>query len=254
MCAGLLASAAFGKGVLVLSFDDGEWNFDGWLKAIPVFEKYDATATFFVSGPIDRRAVAVMKELRKHGHTVGLHGFKHEKAVDLVKKIGLEAYWTREIEPQLTACAKAGLAVRDFSYPYAQRTPELDAFLFGKGFARVRGATDYPAGGAANCGACFFPAKDCPTTRLMAGIVACTAEKVTSEDLVACVRRAGAKDEVFQAIAHDIAAKPSRIGLDLAWLEAMLKAAKEADVRVCGYDKLGGTFPQTANTVTKETK
>lgn len=234
-----LSATGFGKGVLVLSFDDGEWNFDGWLKAIPVFEKYDATATFFISGPIDKRAIRVMKELQAHGHTVGLHGFSHANAVELAKKFGMEGFWTREIAPQLKACERAGIAIRDFSYPDTRHTPELDAFFFSKGFVRVRGATEYPAGGAAQCDDCFFPAKACGETRVMAGIVACRADDVTLEDLLACVRRAAKRDEAFQAIAHDIAPKASRIGMDVAWLEALLKTAKENQVSVVSYGKLG---------------
>jgi len=37
--------------MLILSFDDR--NFDDWIDAMPIFEKYGAHATFFVSGEID---------------------------------------------------------------------------------------------------------------------------------------------------------------------------------------------------------
>ena len=49
-------------GTLVLSFDDR--NFNDWKKALPIFDKYDAHVTFFVSGPIDGDAAKVLKELR----------------------------------------------------------------------------------------------------------------------------------------------------------------------------------------------
>ena len=62
------------KGVLVLSFDDR--NFNDWVKAMPLFEKYGAHATFFVCGPIDGEAVRVMKRLSEAGHSVGLHGLR----------------------------------------------------------------------------------------------------------------------------------------------------------------------------------
>ena len=40
-----------GRGLLLLRFDDR--NFDGWEKALPLFEKTGAHATFFINGAID---------------------------------------------------------------------------------------------------------------------------------------------------------------------------------------------------------
>jgi len=43
------------SGSLLLSFDDR--NFVDWENAVPLFEKYGAHATFFISGSIDATAV-----------------------------------------------------------------------------------------------------------------------------------------------------------------------------------------------------
>lgn len=58
------------KGVLLLSFDDR--NLADWEKAIALFGKYGAHATFFVTGKIEGDAVRILKKLRDHGHTIGL--------------------------------------------------------------------------------------------------------------------------------------------------------------------------------------
>ena len=46
-------------GIVFFTFDDR--NFDGWLQAIPLFEKYNAHATFMVSGEIDQDTAQKIK-------------------------------------------------------------------------------------------------------------------------------------------------------------------------------------------------
>ena len=67
-----------GKGAIVLSFDDR--NLADWEKAIPLFDKYGAHATFFCTGKIEGDAARVLKKLRDHGHSIGLHGLNHLNA------------------------------------------------------------------------------------------------------------------------------------------------------------------------------
>ena len=75
------AAAAERRGALCLTFDD----FGGadWVKADKIFKKYDAHATFLISGLIDQDRIAVMKALQSAGHTVGLHGRNHLSASKL---------------------------------------------------------------------------------------------------------------------------------------------------------------------------
>ena len=77
-----------GKGVVLLSFDDR--NFAGWKAALPIFDKYRAHATFFVSGPIDKSAIDTMQLLCAKGHSVGLHGLRHRNADKAVVDMGEE--------------------------------------------------------------------------------------------------------------------------------------------------------------------
>ena len=102
-------------GVLVLSFDDN--HFAGWEKAMPLFEKYGAHATFFVSGDIDDAAVRTMKRLSAAGHSVGLHGQTHANADAAIAAKGAERYWAEEIEPQSDRTHWAHLPVTSFAYP-----------------------------------------------------------------------------------------------------------------------------------------
>ncbi|MBR4172720.1 MAG: polysaccharide deacetylase family protein, partial [Kiritimatiellae bacterium] len=79
-----------GRGALCLTFDDR--NFDAWERNIPLFEKYGAHATFFVCGAIDARAEKCMRRLSAAGHSIGLHGMRHQKATDALQKLGEEGY------------------------------------------------------------------------------------------------------------------------------------------------------------------
>ena len=115
------------KGVLCLTFDDR--NFDAWERNIPLFAKYGAHATFFVSGKIDERAEKCMRRLSAEGHCIGLHGFRHQRARLALSKLGEEGYIREEILPQLSVCREKGLDVRSFAYPYRDRSSETDAIL-----------------------------------------------------------------------------------------------------------------------------
>ncbi len=75
-------------GALCLTFDDR--NFDGWERNLPLFARYGAHATFFICGPIDARAEACMRRLSAAGHSIGLHGLNHLRAVDALARLGGE--------------------------------------------------------------------------------------------------------------------------------------------------------------------
>ena len=100
-------------GLLCLSFDDR--NFDAWERCLPLFAKYGAHATFFVCGPIDARAEACLKKLSAAGHSVGLHGQRHQRAPQLIAKLGErhDRHNIREVDLEriLAAARAAGVAV-----------------------------------------------------------------------------------------------------------------------------------------------
>jgi len=253
VCCALGTGTAFAKGALLLSFDDR--NFAGWTNAIPLFEKYDAHATFFASGAIDAQAVAAMRELDAHGHAVGLHGLRHANADELLAKVGPEEYYRLEVEPQVTAARARGLTVRNYAYPNCRHSEETDRLLFAKGFHRLRagsGLTPYDPKHLrakewkplAMQDAAFLPCRGVGTNRLMKGVIVGEAYNTRIDDIVACVRRAAANDELFQIISHDIAPDARSINMKTEWLEAILKTAQELNVHVISYDRLGGDFKE----------
>ena len=64
-----------------LTFDDRDVA--GWVEAIPIFEKYDARATFFVTrfDQLSDEQVDGLRTLREAGHTIGCHGFRTSRSL-----------------------------------------------------------------------------------------------------------------------------------------------------------------------------
>ena len=236
------------KGVLVLSFDDR--NFDDWERAIPLFDRYGAHATFFVSGEIDNAVVRTMKKLRAHGHSIGLHGLRHADADREIAAKGAERYYEDEISRQKRTCDVSYVPVCSFGYPNGRRTEETDKLFFDRGFERVRcsvpGATPYDPEGVKQAGrkplvsneALYSPAKDLPGIRLIRTITVGEAYHTDIGEVLACLKRAAAHKEVFAITSHGISPDAKGIHMKTEWLEAILKLAKELDLRVLGFDEL----------------
>lgn len=236
-----------GRGAILLSFDDR--NFKGWREALPIFDKYRAHATFFVSGPINKDAISAMKLLSAKGHSVGLHGLGHRNADKAVADMGAELYWKEEIEPQLNICRMLKVPISSFAYPNCRRNDETDALFFSRGFAYVRGSTGlapYDPKGLkqagrrplSECDGAFFPAGDIASHRLLRTTILGECYHTDTNDLVRCIERAHARDEVLVLTSHDIAEKPSGIGLPVSWLELILSKSDELGMAVVGYDEL----------------
>ena len=236
-----------GKGTILLSFDDR--NFKGWKEAIPIFEKYRAHATFFVSGPIDKNAIGTMRLLSAKGHSVGLHGLSHRNADKAVAEMGAELYWKEEIEPQLNICRMLDIPISSFAYPNCRRTDETDALFFSKGFSYVRGSTGLtphdPKGlkqagrrPLSECDGAFFPASEIASHRLLRTSILGEYYHTDTNDLVRCIERAHARDEVLVLTSHDISEKPNGISLPVSWLELILSKSDELGMAVVGCDEL----------------
>ena len=235
-------------GLLVLSFDDR--NFSDWLKALPLFEKYGAHATFFVSGPIDGEAVRVMKRLSEAGHSVGLHGLRHANADEAMAKKGAELYYKDEIEPQREACRVAYVPIRSFAYPNCRRSDETDALFRRKGFAHVRGGhkgvAPFDPTGEKQEGLkpihtvdrAFFPAAESPMRFRLDTVIAGEAYHTDIEDILACIRRAAERKEVFVLTSHGISPGAKGISMKTEWLERILAAARACGLRAVGFDEL----------------
>ena len=236
------------KGVLVLSFDDR--NLADWEKAIPLFAKYGAHATFFVSGEIDGDAIRVMKKLNESGHSIGLHGLNHLNADEAVAAKGAGKYFAEEIAPQLDRCRVAYVPITSFAYPNCRRTDETDDLFRTNGFKHVRGGlkgvTPYDPKGEKQEGLkpvhtvdrAFFPASELETRFRLDTAIAGEAYHTDIEDILKCIRRCAERNEAFVLTSHGIHPDAKDIHMKTEWLERILSTAKECGVAVLGFDEL----------------
>jgi len=111
---------------LALSFDDT--SVEAWFALRPMFQRYAAQVTFFVSRyyNIDDEARGQLKQLAAEGHAVEAHSVLHLRAPDYVEQRGLNAYVREEVDPSIAILRNDGFTVDAFAYPFGARTDELD--------------------------------------------------------------------------------------------------------------------------------
>ena len=236
------------RGVLLLSFDDK--NFADWEAAAPIFAKYGAHATFFVSGDLPQEAVRALKHLAEKGHSIGLHGLNHLNADAAVAERGAERYYAEEVWPQMDRARKCYVPFESFAYPNCQWSDETDALFREKGFKHVRGgvkdATPYDPDGVKQADrkplvtndAVFFPASDLPNRFRIDTILVGEAYHTDIGEIRACLRRAAERKEVLSITSHDIAPDAKHIHMKTEWLENILATAADCGLAVVGFDEL----------------
>ena len=243
-----LKAAAWPRhGVLALSFDDR--NMAAWERAFTIFEKYGASATFFIYGNIGPDEVGFARRALANGHEVGLHGLKHRNADDAVAKLGREGYWKAEIEPQLSAFRESGVPIRSFAYPNCRRNAATDEVFATHGFTKVRGTPEGvkspnphdPKGEkldkwrpVATSDEVFAPATRQMTALLIGNVIMGENYHTDIEDIMRAVRRAGERAETLSIVSHGIAPDAKGISMKTEWLERMLSEAAGCGVVVRG--------------------
>ena len=235
-------------GVLLLSFDDR--NFEDWVRAAPLFEKYGAHATFFVSGEFTPDAVRAAKKLMACGHSIGLHGQHHAHVNEIVEKEGWNAYCTRELDKVKRQCDVAYIPVRNFAYPDGCRNESTDKQLLTR-FDRIRGpiakgVRPYDPKGEKRAGLkplvtderVFFPVSELPKRRVLDRVLIGEDYNTDIDDIVACIKRAGERKEVLVLASHGIHPNARKIHMKTEWLETILATAKDCGVSVLGFDDI----------------
>lgn len=232
---GIFTMTASG-GTLCLTFDDH--YLENWIKAIPLFKKYNAKATFFVCGEVDSKVIASMKTLQDAGHTIGLHGINHAKSVDYVQKNGPVEFMKNEIIPQLEICRKNGIKIRAFAYPNSQRSHETDNELFKEfdflrtSWAEIR-KKDIPV---ADTNGCFI--KKISAKQLFYGFP--SSGNFNMEEVKAAMKRAAEENSVLVLYAHNITEEiPPSHHIAVSQLTQLLEYAKTLKLSIKGFNELG---------------
>ena len=243
-CVGLNGTEG-GRGVLLLTFDDP--NYDRWVEAMPLFAKYGAHATFFPCKALDDHALGQLAKLKAAGHTVGVHTEHHRDAPPAFRKIGGDLYVKSEVQPQIDAYAKIGHRPLSMAYPNNARTEETDAAISERaGIRRFRAGHVvkhdpqhiYPKPDLVNTDEVFLPASELPRCRVLKGIGIGESYRTDIDEILACLRRAPARDEALVTYSHDIRPDAKTINMKTEWLERILATAHELGMRIIGFDEI----------------
>lgn len=217
-----IAFWCFGKGILLLTFDDR--NLESWCIAEPVFAEYGAHATFFPCGNLSEDDMAMIKRLVDAGHSVGSHTVSHNKVPSQIGNFLRNwLFIFREIRPHEKAFARHGLQIRYFAYPYNAHTDESDELL-GNRFALLR------SGGAKYT----TVRKGC---RRLDGTGIGEYYGTQIEELCAKIAYIGETDNAMCLFSHAITPGATGINMKTEWLRQILEIAKRYDVRVLSFQE-----------------
>jgi hypothetical protein len=116
-------------GSLALSFDDHDLA--GWTTLRPIFDRYAAKVTFFVSayGYLNDEQKAQLHDLEADGHDIEYHSTSHENAELYSQEHGVTAYMDDDILPGLELMRQDGYRPTIFAYPFGARTAATDEAL-----------------------------------------------------------------------------------------------------------------------------
>lgn len=126
------------KSGIAISFDDHFIN--DWYALRPLFQKYDAKVTFFLTCPdtLTPDEIIKIKQLQKDGHEIGFHGTIHGNATEMLKSHGPENYIETELKPGLRRLAQIGIKPTSYAHPGGNHTDEADSILLANGFKILR--------------------------------------------------------------------------------------------------------------------
>lgn len=128
-----------GRGAVVLVFDT---RTAGNLEDLrQTLYDYDARATVFAFGRIDRGMSLTLKDFKSEGHEIGLSGLKGVDPQSYGKMYGRQKYFQDEILTQFMDAERQGLNPRYYLLRYPSKVKaevfEIPPFLVSKGFACV---------------------------------------------------------------------------------------------------------------------
>lgn len=126
------------KAGIAISFDDHFIN--DWYALRPLFKKYNAHVTFFLTCPDTLTADEILKikQLQKDGHEIGFHGTIHGNATEMLKSQGPQKYIETELKPGLEHLARIGIKPTSYAHPGGNHTDQADSILLANGFKILR--------------------------------------------------------------------------------------------------------------------
>lgn len=112
-----------------LSFDDTE--IDRWITLRPLFARYGAHASFFVTryAQFTDAQKAELHQLYADGNSIEAHGVNHAYAADYVAQHGLDDFIANEVVPSIDILRADGFTPVAYAHPGGSHTREIDAAI-----------------------------------------------------------------------------------------------------------------------------
>ena len=122
---------------VALTFDDA--SVDPWLELLPLFQKYNVHATFFIctactDNPLDK---SKLQQLTAADNEIGSHTLHHYHLSQYLRNHTIDEYFASEVIPTLLYFDSLNIPITSFAYPYGEHNSLSDNFL-AKYFQKVR--------------------------------------------------------------------------------------------------------------------
>ncbi len=221
------------KPSVLLTFDDA--FIDQWVAVLPIFERYDANATFFITGfdKLSKEQIVSLKKIKDAGHTIGCHSLSHKKAVDYSTKFSLEQYWKDDVEPAIKLMTDNGFEPSCFAYPSSQNNDDTDKMLL-KYFSHLRSGVRF-----SDADKIFVPTGEIRNKGCLYGTSIDSSNKsLKIEDIFALMDKAMAEDKCIVFYGHNIADGTTRLYTTPERLEQVLKYGRKIGIEFIGYDQI----------------
>lgn len=134
-----------GKPGIAITWDDD--SIEEWHNLLSFKWYRDIKTTFALTQPyrLSEDKWEKLRDLKRHGHEIASHAYRHENALHYIKSNGMQAYIDSELLSSISLMTSKGLAPTSFVYPYGVHNNATNSALL-KYFKAVR-VTSYSHGG-----------------------------------------------------------------------------------------------------------
>jgi len=208
---------------IFISFDDR--YVDEWFELRPLFKKYQARITFFVThfDSLTTEQVEKLRILQQDGHEIGLHGAMHVLSEHYIKEHSMSDYLKQEIVAGINAMNKAGFYPTSFAYPYSAKYWGTDRELLNY-FYVLRSEVPFKKDqDITSIDEIYYPFEG---DRLIYSISLDMASGLSPTAVESGMKRAVSKKEVLMLYGH----KP-KTSFDITFLEEILRLAAKNDLK-----------------------
>lgn len=130
---GLPATANYNTKTIILNFDDGPKP-PVLKELLPLLEKYEIQANFFVIGATIRNNKELLEKMRDAGHRIENHGWGHENFKKFFREKGAAAIINSVIKTEMAILSAVGQKPKFFRPPFWKIDDEIEKIVRSLGY------------------------------------------------------------------------------------------------------------------------